>query len=256
MSRRRILGAVRRPALIPLACLLSVACGSSKPEQPARSPESESPKAAAEPPKSEASAPAAQVAKIPTECESKDADFCAVPKEFVGRLCDAVRLNVALSMFQKGTPWQRGYLTRKTSAWNAEGGATEEGFLEFDEEVLLLKSKAPPKGGMQVSGMGGYQALRWDGSCVTLQSEEVTTRRAPSPKHPRIDIRYLDDGIRDALRKNQELDAAFSARRKECKGIAVGDVSKKCVELDQKLGDAIVKYVSENSDLPDPAKIP
>jgi hypothetical protein len=192
---------------------------------------------------------------MPTECETKNG-FCAVPKDFVKRMCDAVRLNVALSLFQKGTPWTRGYLTRKTEAWNAQGGASKQGWLEFDEEVLLLESQAAPKGGMQVSGMGGYYALRWDGSCVNLGSEEVTLQRPPSPKHPRIDVRYMDDNIKEALRKDEKMDAAFSAHRKECKGVGVGDVSKKCVELDQKLGDMIVSYVSETGGVPDPEKVP
>ena len=158
-------------------------------------------------------------------------------------------------LFQKGTPWTRGYLTRKTEAWNTDG-ASVRGFVEFDEEVLLLSAQVAPKGGMQMSGMGGYQALRWDGSCVTLQTEEVTTRKPPSPKHPRIDWRRFDDAIRDALRKDPTLNGAYLAQRRECKGVSSGDVSKKCIENDGKLVESIVRFVEETGGLPDPDKVP
>jgi len=179
-----------------------------------------------------------------------------MPKDFVDRLCDKVRISMALVLFQKGTPWTHGFLSRKTDAWNAEGGATSQGTIDFGEEVLLMKSSIPPKGGMQVSGMGGYQALRWDGSCVTLTSDEVVMRPPTAVKHPRIDVRFIDDGVLEALRKDEKVNAAFMARRKECKGVGVGDVSKKCVELDQKLGDVIVNFVEETGGLPDPAQLP
>jgi hypothetical protein len=129
-------------------------------------------------------------------------------------------------------------------------------WLEFDEEVLILTARLPPKGGMQVSGMGGYQALRWDGSCVTLATEEVTTRRPPSPKHPRIQWRWLDEPIKEALRKSSEVDAAYLAHRKECKGVAMGEVTKKCEDADRKLVAAIIQHVSSTGGLPPPEQLP
>lgn len=181
---------------------------------------------------------------------------CTVGKDFAKRVCQSTYVNVALAMFAKGTPWQRGYLTRKTQAWNAEGGASVAGFVEFDEEVLVLFSRMPPKGGMVVSGTGGYQTLRFDGSCVTLQSEEVTFKRPPAPKYPRIEWRWLEDGMRDALRKDSKVDEAYLAQRKECKGVTTGDVSKKCVTADQKLVDAIVEHVTGGGEVAAPAKLP
>jgi hypothetical protein len=237
--------------------LILFACASGTAEPPAKAPVADAPAAPLKDDTVKATAPDPQQQKaIPTECGSQGDDLCHMPKEFVSRLCQDVYPNMALFLFAKGTPWTRGYLTRKTQAWNAEGGASVEGFVEFDEEVLLLSSKAPPKGGMQVSGMGGYQALRWDGSCVSLESEEVTLKRPPSVKHPRIDWRYIDDPIREALRKDSAVDQAYLAQRKECKGVSVGDVSKKCVDTDQKLGDAIVKSVEETGGIPEPEKKP
>lgn len=241
--------------------LFGVACGSAaQPAPPPKAPdpptaEAEEAKKADPPPEAEAPATAEAPAKIPTECIMKDG-VCTVGKEFAKRVCQSTYVNVALAMFAKGTPWQRGYLTRKTQAWNAEGGASVAGFVEFDEEVLVLFSRIPPKGGMTVSGMGGFQTLRFDGSCVTLQTEEVTFKRPPAPKYPRIEWRWLEDGMRDALRKDSKVDAAYLAQRKECKGVTTGEVSKKCVTADQKLVDAIVEHVTSGGEMAPPTKLP
>lgn len=192
---------------------------------------------------------------VPTSCV-EGGEGCNVPKDFLKRLCASTYPNVALVMFGHGTPWTRAYLTRKTQAWNAEGGASVNDMLDFDEQVLLLATRGAPKGGMQVSGSGGFQALRWDGACVTLASEEVTTRTPPKAKHPRIEWRYIEDGMREALRKDARVEEAYQAQRKECKGVSVGDVSKKCVEADGKLGDAIVRFVEDTGGLPEPEKLP
>jgi hypothetical protein len=236
-----------------------VGCGSSggkEPATPVAAPEKavDTTEPKAEAAKAEPSE-SADTGTIPTKCES-EGDVCKISKKFLDRLCQSTFPNVALVLFQSGTPWTHGYLTRKTEAWNAEGGASKGGFVEFDEEVLLLSSHAPPKGGMQVSGAGGYQALRWDGSCVTLASEEVTMNKPPSAKHSRIEWRFVEDGMRDALRKDHSVDEYAVAVKRECKGVSVGDVSKKCVDADTKLGDAIVKYVESSSGLPEPAKLP
>jgi hypothetical protein len=246
-----------RPLIAVSVPILVVACGSSPPPEPATSAQAkekpaeakgEDPPAA---PEQKADAPA----KIPTDCASKS-DICSMPKAFVDKLCASTYPNVALVLFSGSAPWTHGYLTRKTEAWNAEGGASVGGFVEFDEEVVLLTSHAPPKGGMQVSGAGGYQALRWNGSCVTLSSEEVTTKRPPSPKHPRIEWRFIEDGMREALRKDSAVDQAAVTVKRECKGVSVGDVSKKCEDADNKLVDSIVKYVAGGASLPEPAKLP
>jgi len=242
-----------------VSVLLGVACGSAatpapspKAPDPARAEEARKPDAPAE---AEAPVAAEAPAKIPGECIMKDG-VCTVGKDFAKRVCQSTYVNVALAMFAKGTPWQRGYLTRKTQAWNAEGGASVAGFVEFDEEVLVLFSRVPPKGGMMVTGMGGFQTLRFDGSCVTLQTEEVTFKRPPAPKYPRIEWRWLEDGMRDAFRKDSKVDAAYLAQRKECKGVTSGDVSKKCLTADQKLVDAIVEHVVSGGEVPAPTKLP
>jgi len=255
MATSRLSGIRLSFVLVPLS---AIGCGSSAPSEPPKAPTQEDAPAkakaeSADPP--ETKPEGASAGTIPTECVMKDG-ICTVGAAFAKRLCQSTYQNVALVLFAKGTPWQRAYLTRKTDAWNAEGGASVEGFVDFDEEVLILESRQPPKGGMVVSGAGGYQALRWDGSCVTLQSEEVTMTRPPHPKHPRIEWRWLDESMKTALRKDPDVDAAYLAQRKECKGVSTGDVSKKCVTLDGKLVDAIIEHVESGGELATPEQIP
>ena len=201
----------------------------------------------------EASAPAT----LPKQCAKTDGDKCLPDGKFVTKLCQGNFPSVALAMFQKSMPWTRGYLTRKTKAWNASGGASDTGELAFDEEVLVLRHRSADMGGMQVSGAGGgYDALRWNGSCVTLAAEELTLKLPPKAKHSKVEWRFLDDNTQEALRNDEKVDAAYKARRKECKGATMGTVSLKCVKADAKLSNVIVKYVRDGGAIPDPEKLP
>jgi hypothetical protein len=192
---------------------------------------------------------------IPTKCAKTDP--CVPPLAYVKKLCAASYPSVALSFFRGGTPWTRGYLTRKTAAGNASGGVSGEGFLEFDEEVIILQKRKNDYGGMQVSGaMGGYYVLRWDGTCNDLAGEELTMVKPPQPKTSKIEWRFLDINTQEALRADAQLNDLANARRNECKGAASGTVSKKCVELDKKLVDMLAKVVRHGIDLPVPSRHP
>lgn len=193
---------------------------------------------------------------VPSDCH-KPSGTCLPDPKFVKKLCNNRHPSMAIYLFANGSKWGRAYLTRKTEAWNASGGASAGGFLEFDEEVLLLFERKADTGGMQVSGAGaGYDALRWDGSCVTLSGEEVTTQKPPTPKTPKIEWRYLDDNVQQALRKDSAVDAAYLERRRECKGAVSGDVSLKCVKADAKLSEAIVSYARGGGEVPLPSTLP
>jgi hypothetical protein len=192
---------------------------------------------------------------IPTKCAKKDP--CVPPADYVKKLCKSSYPSVALNFFRGGTPWQRGYLTRRTEAINASGGISGEGYLEFDEEVIVLQKRKNDYGGMQVSGaMGGYYVLRWDGTCNDIAGEELTLSKPPQPKAAKIEWRFLEENTQEALRADEKLNEMINARRKECKGASSGEVSKKCVDLDKKLTDTIAKTVRAGIDLPVPAKHP
>ena len=240
---------------------LAVACGGGK---PAEAPEAEN-KAGDAPARSAADADEAKPAAaaesagsssaVPTECFKKGS-VCSPDPQFVKRLCNGKFPSIGLYLFSN-PKWTRGYLTRRTQAWNASGGASDSGWVEFDEEVLILYARVADAGGMQVSGAGGsFDALRWDGSCVTLQSEEVTMAKAPSPKYPPIDFRYLDDDTQEALRKDEKVNKAWQDRRKECKGATSGDVSLKCVKADDGLTKSVIAFVRGGGTIPEPKKLP
>ncbi len=246
---------------IPVALFL-LACGGGAPPPAAPSASSD----AAEGPASDEgdgssagegeATRASETAGVPKEC-SKKGGTCVPPRKFVERLCAASFPGVALYLFANGSPWARGYLRGKTRAWNASGGASDNGWLEFDEEVLVLMERKADLGGMQVSGAGAsYDALRWDGSCVTLSAEEMTLDKPPQPKAAHIDWRFLDDNVQEALRTDSTINEAYQARRKECKGATSGDVSLKCVKADDKLSESIVKAVRGGAQLPEPTKVP
>jgi len=164
---------------------------------------------------------------------------------------------MAVYLFQKDQPWDRRYLRGKTEAINASGGATREGWLAFDEEVLVLQMKRADPNGMQVSGASeSYYAMRWDGSCVTLSGEEVTATVPPSPKHAFVTWRFLDSNVKDALEESESVKKWHRARRKECKGATMGEVSKACVKADAELSDAIVEYVRSGGKIPVPENLP
>jgi hypothetical protein len=205
---------------------------------------------------SNAASEAREPAEIPTEC-SRSEGPCTPAKKWVDRLCSGSFPSAALKLFSKGSPWTRGYLTRKTEAWNAAGGASEPVQLEFDEEVIVLLERTPSASGIQVSGAGGgYEALRWNGGCVTLAKEELTLKRPPQALAAKIEWRFLDQSTRDALSADERVKKAYQDRRTECKGATSGTVSLKCVKADTKLSQVIVEYVRNGGELGQVQKMP
>lgn len=227
-------------------------CGSSA-EKPAESPAPAAAPAADDSAKADAKAPKedAEPEGLPTQCEAQKNGVCLPSMKFVKRLCAGFYPDIALSMFGKGTPWTHAYLARNVEAWNASGGASSSDKLEFDEEVLVLAYRAADTGGMQVSGSGGgYDVLRWDGTCASLMSEEITLKTPPKPKYAKIPWKNLDDKIRDALLGDDKIAKVSAERKKECKGATMGEVSLKCVKADTMLSQVVVDYVRNGGSVP------
>jgi hypothetical protein len=80
--------------------------------------------------------------------------------------------------------------------------------------------------------------------------------KPPSPKQARVEWRFLDDNVQEALRSDEALSKLVSERKKECKGATSGDVSMKCVKADAKLSDSIIGYVRKGGTIPVPSKLP
>lgn len=253
-----------RKIAIAVSALLFAACGgaSKNPESATKSVDEEAPKekqpnsegnAAAKDDKSE---DAAGPAAIPSDCAKKQDDVCLPDPKFVKKLCAAEYPGVALYMFAKGSPWTRAFLKGKTQAWNASGGASENAELEFDEEVLVLVLRKAAPGGIQVGSGVGYDVLRWNGTCVSLEGGEITMKRPPAPKSAKVEFKSLDDKLKDMLRGDKRVDDAFKARRTECQAASMGQVSAKCVKADAKLSESIVAYVRDGGSVPIPSKLP
>ena len=85
--------------------------------------------------------------------------------------------------------------------------------LVMNEEVIVLFEKSGGLGGMQVSGAGSYQVLRWDGTCATLASGELRDQRPGKPKAAKVTWRYLDDTTQEALRQDERITQAVRALR-------------------------------------------
>lgn len=203
------------------------------------------------------SATAAPAVIVPEECAAGSEGDCVPPASWVNALCNGVYAEVALVMFRGGTPWQRRYLLGKTRAVNASGGETVEGSLMRDEEVLVLRHRKADTGGMQIGdGSGQYDALRWNGSCVSLEAGEVTSRRPSTPGQAHIEWSWLGEGMRAALRRDATINDVFIARKKECRGATSGAVSKACERLDGKLVARIAEHVRSGPELPTPEHHP
>jgi hypothetical protein len=109
---------------------------------------------------------------------------------------------------------------------------------------------------MEMSGMGGYDVLRWDGTCATLADGELALRAPITPRHASFAWQYIDTSIQEALLANQSIDLARKAQRKHCQGASFGRRSASCIEADAKLNERIVLAVRTGMHLPAPDRIP
>jgi len=247
-------------AVLVLACGGSSGKGAEAPTKVADVDEAKAEAPESDKPASEGEAASADSAggatKIPTECAKKDDEVCLPDPKFVKRLCAANFPSVALAMFANGTPWTRAYLKGKTESWNASGGASENVQLEFDEEVLVLVRRKAGKNQIQVGSGSGYDVIRWDGTCVSLEGPELTFQRPPAPKTAKVEFKSLDENTKDKLRDDKTINDAFLSRRNECQAASMGTVSLKCVKADAKLSGSIVDYVRGGGALPAPSKLP
>ncbi len=192
---------------------------------------------------------------MPTRCVNQHGT-CVPSQKWVERLCQDSFPGVTMVMFEKSSPWTRGYMRARTEARNASGGLSGEGFLVPGEEVIILRVRQLPEGGMQVSGAGGWDVLRWDGTCATVSSGEMGLEPFGEMKAAKVTYRYIDTAIREALRANEGVSEAYRNRRQHCKGATMGEVSKQCEVWDAKLAAAVVSAVREGIALPVPEKLP
>jgi hypothetical protein len=189
---------------------------------------------------------------MPNECTGSG-EGCLPAADWGEALCQGVYPEVALYMLRGGTPWQRLYMTARMQPFNAAGGVSVlDGLLEPGEELIALRRL----GSSSVSRTEGYEALRWDGSCVTLHDGEYSFDSPLRLRHARVEWPRLSASIQSVLRGDDDVDSAFRVRRKECKGAYFGPVSDKCVVRDRQFVEAIVNFVRSGPELPTPRRRP
>ncbi len=199
--------------------------------------------------------PAAKTRTLPTQCASLDSKICTPPADFVGRLCSRKDQDIALTLFHKQTPWTRAYIRRDMEAWYVAAGRSKPAKLKYAEEVLIISDRSLPKGGIQVSGAGSYDVYRWDGSCVSLMSDEVSMYSPSTPDVAVIRWKRLANDVRATLEKNQKILYRNKRRRKVCKKI--GRIAgRNCKHAKVALSRMIASYVRRGGELPTPKKVP
>lgn len=248
-------------SVVLLGCLVGVACGGAQESAP-KSPETitvfadeRAERPARAKPKSRAT-PKPQPVAIPTACAQGNGSMCVPPKEFVEKLCESSRPNVALTMFRKGTPWTRAYVrVMQVEAWYASGARSRPAKLRFAEEVLVIADRSSQPSGMVVSGSGSYDVLRWDGTCVSVMNDEVSLRSPGSPDVAMIDWKRLNPTIQDALEKDTKISFRNNNRREKCKEMGAG-ADRRCDRAKVGLSRMIGAYVRGGGDLPELTHIP
>lgn len=187
---------------------------------------------------------------------SSDAEDCLPPPRWVDKLCSGVHPEVALHMFRGGSPWQRMYSRHGAPAYNGAGdrSLSDERVEKGEELIALRRNDDSALGEMSVGETAGYDFLRWNGSCVTLQDGEYSPKPPRRRHHARVEWRWLGDEVRNALTNDGTVKRAYVARRKECRGATLGRVTKKCVEREVSLVSAIVDYVRSGGPLPQPTE--
>jgi hypothetical protein len=193
---------------------------------------------------------------MPVACVPGGNDACTPPGPFVDALCSGSYLEATLALFAKGSPWTRGYLRGDTESWYASGGGGSRAKLGFDEEVLVLRVRAPSSTGVVTGDATVFDVLRWDGLCYTLDSGQLTMKHPPKAKHPALQFHHLSDAATSALLKSDKVLAAHKRRGKECHGVTTGDVTLACERADKELSEAVIDYVNGGGSLPPPDRIP
>jgi len=192
---------------------------------------------------------------LPTTCADRNAEMCVPPPDFVDRLCATRYPNVALAMFHKDTPWTRAYVrVRKMEAWYVPAGRSRPYTLTFAEEVIIIADRSAGPGGIKVSGSGSYDVYRWDGSCVSVMADEVSTRPPGNPDVATLTWRHLDEGIRAALKAHRKIEFRHDLRMKNCKE---NEAAKKCLRARKGLSRMVADYVRHGrTELPLPRAVP
>lgn len=178
------------------------------------------------------------------------------PAAWVKKLCENVYPDVALHMFAKGTPWQRIYMLKSAEPYNASGGMSRLGNIMTRGEELIVLRRHEVRSDYEMANLGGYDVLRWNGACATVHDGEYTTKAPRAMGHAPVEWAQLGEGMQQKLEASPAVSTVYDARRRECKGALIGDVSDTCERYDRQFKDEIVRYVRQGGLLAAPSKLP
>ena len=198
--------------------------------------------------------------RIPKRCAKgkKHRNECLPPQGWVKRLCDDVYPDVALHMFEPGTPWKRMYMLQRAEPVNASGGSSLIGDkMERGEEVIALRRRTEAEGQVQVGdNNAGYDVLRWNGACATIHDGEFAEDRPSRIVQSKVEWRRIGLPLRQHLEAQPAIAAAYAARSKACHGFSMGNVSGDCESNDKLLMQEVVRYIQTGPALPEASRLP
>jgi hypothetical protein len=179
---------------------------------------------------------------VPSACSGDQSDGCYPDEAFTERVCRGKYPDLPLTLFAKGAPWQHRYVKAvSVEPVNAHGGPRSEAWMNFGEEVIVLRKRGAGSGsGVQISGPTDLDVLRWDGTCATVREEMFVSYVPGEMTSPRIVWKYLDDSIQEGLRKSPAVDRAQASERKQCRDSSPTKPTPSCDQAMKKLTDAIV----------------
>jgi hypothetical protein len=188
--------------------------------------------------------------ELPSTCSGTDG--CYPDAAFTERVCRGKFPDLPLAFFKKGAPWQRLYVKAETvEPVNAYGGPRSEMWMNFGEEVVVLRKRGPGAAkGVHMSGPTDLDVLRWDGTCATIREEMFVKYIPGDMTSPRIVWKYLDDPLQDGLLKNVAVERAQATERKQCRDSSPSQPTPACDKAMRKLTDAIVIAVRLGIELP------
>jgi hypothetical protein len=165
---------------------------------------------------------------------------CFASEAYRTWLCGRSDPSVTVALFRKGTPWTRAYVARDLESWDPSR-LSRKVRLSLDEEVVVLHPYKPTGGVVMVGasntrGWTSVDALRADGTCVSLMSDEITMKRPPAPKHAPIAWEKLPDHTRTELLASPELRKKADLVTKAC--TSAGE--PRCMKAKTQLTDAVI----------------
>jgi hypothetical protein len=187
------------------------------------------------------------------------AEDCLPPRAFAEAVCRGRYPDLALYLFAKSTPWQRAYVkVQHLEPVNLYDGARSDRWLEFGEEVLIIKRHGGTggKSSVQVSGPKDLDILRFDGTCATVREEFVVGYMPGAVKVAPVIWKYVAPNIQDALLKDKGVLRASERERPVCKGSTMKHPGEKCMKAVVALSDAIGVALRTGTPVPEPEKRP